>query len=295
MHAERPSSTALLIARCILLADRDPALRPLVPPGAVEPLMAMLASVGGGQWFQFALKHESARASLRTLERAVLPGIVAHYLARKQWIEQRALEALDAGCTQFVVLGAGFDTLAWRLHQTRPDVNFMELDHAATQRPKSRALVRGRNVTFVPVDLTRTLPAEALRGHPHFDARRRTFWIAEGLFMYFAPARVKEILWDVAHLSGSEIAFTFMAPGRDGRATFRGGSAVIDAWLRLRHESFAWSIAPDSLAEFIRPLGLRLGMTAGAPELRSQVLAPAGLSTHALAEGEFLCTAKSCL
>lgn len=295
MHAGRPSSTARLIARCTLLAARTPALQRLVPIGAAEQVTQFLAKAGGGGWFDFALRREWARALLFTAERAVLPGIIAHYLARKRWIETRAVAALDAGCEQLVVLGAGLDTLAWRLQRTHPHIRCFELDHPATQRAKTAGVAPETNLTLIPADLAHVLPSAVLRADPHFDLRRRTYFIAEGLLMYFSEARVREILSDLAREPAAEIVFTFMEPNANGRATFRGGSPVIDAWLRLRREPFAWALAPRQVRDFLLPLGLQVRALAGARELRDEILAPAGLVTAPLAEGDHLCLATASL
>lgn len=293
MRVDRPSSTARLIARSTLLAARDPRLRSLVPGGAVEPLQRILAATGPGGWFDFALRHASTRALLFAGERAVLPGIIAHYLARKRWLEARATTALAHGCEQLVVLGAGFDTLAWRVRATHPHAHFFELDHPATQRPKAAALGSAPRLAFLPADLGQILPSTALRSAPGFDPARRTCFIAEGLLMYFPESRVREILADLARHPASTLAFTFMAPGADGRAEFRGGGAAIGAWLRLRREPFASALAPARLAAFLHPLGLTLREHAGDSELRAEILSPAGLASLPLAAGEHLCLAST--
>ncbi len=293
MRADRPSSTALLIARSTLWAAHNPELRPLVPPEAIAPLEAMLVAAGGGSWFALVQRHEWTRRLILRGERALLPGIIAHYLARKRWLELRVNRALSDGCQQVIVLGAGFDTLAWRLHRKNPGVQFLELDHPATQRPKAIALTIGENLALLPVDLAQALPTDVLRLHPRFSARRRTCVVAEGLLMYFPEARVAEILSDVAKLPAMKVVFTFMAPGPDGHGAFLGGSFAIGAWLRLRREPFAWAISPEHMEDFLRPLGLRLLEIVGATGLRAEVLAPAGLPDVALAEGEHLCLATA--
>lgn len=292
MRIDRPSSTARLIARCTLLAARQPELRPLVPAGAAGLIGTILANTDGNYWIDFALRHAPLRALLLAGERAILPGIITHYLARKRWLEIRASAALSAGCEQLVVLGAGFDTLAWRLQFAHPTVQFFELDHPATQRPKVAALGATPNLSFIPADLAHLLPSSGLRADPRFDPRRRTCIIAEGLLMYFPESRVREILTDLKRLPAAEIAFTFMAPGPDGRAAFRGGSPAIGAWLRFRREPFAWALLPTQLPAFLRSLGLHLRDVAGATELRGEILAPAGLAGAPLAEGEHLCLAS---
>jgi len=291
MRADRPSSTARLIARCTLLASRDPIFRALVPPDTPAPLTAMLGATGGGLWFDVCLRSRGLRSLLAAFERLILPGITAHYLARKTWLEHRAVAALEAGCAQIVILGAGFDTLSWRLHRRYPAAKFFELDHPATQRPKAAALLPAANLTFLPADLAAISPSRVLARCDGFDPLVPACFIAEGLLMYFPAPRVAEILSDLARFPRSTIAFTHMAPGRDGRAAFRGGSPAIGAWLRWRREPFAWAISPSQLADFLRPLGLKPQLQAGADELRAQILAPAGLASIALAEGEHLCLA----
>lgn len=293
VQQDRPSSTARLIARCTLLAASDERLRPLVPAGAIAQIETLLTRIGDDSWFGFARRHTLTRALLLAGELLVLPGIIAHYLARKSWLEARASAALSAGFEQVVVLGAGFDTLACRLHSAHPTVRFFELDHPATQQPKADALKVASNLVFLPADLARVLPSSILLAAPRFDSRRRTFIVAEGLLMYFAETRVREILSDLTRLPAAQVAFTFMAPGADGRAAFRGGSPAIGAWLRFRREPFAWALEPTRLTAFLIPLGLHPLATAAAAELRAEVLAPAGLATIALAEGEHLCLAST--
>jgi len=297
MLPDRPSSTALLIARSIVLAERHPRWRRLVPQGAIEPLARMLAVAGPSRTFSFLLRREWGRTLLARIEPIVLPGIILHYLARKRWLENVVVVALQSGCEQVVVLGAGFDTLAWRLHRAWPKTLFVELDHPGTQTGKTTALsclVPGGNLRFLPCDLGRELPSVCLGRLPEFDSRRRTCFVAEGLLMYFTLDRVTRILGDLAHVATDSIlAFTFMERGPHGQAAFRGRQSWIDAWLKLRREPFAWAVAPAELDSFLRPLN-KWGVKslAGADELRREILVPADLADARLAVGEWLCAAS---
>src|SRR5205085_3645641 len=73
------------------------------------------------------------------LERATLPGICLHFALRKQILRRHAQAAIDAGCTQVIVLGAGLDTLCLELKAARPDLCCIEIDHPATQALKRSA------------------------------------------------------------------------------------------------------------------------------------------------------------
>jgi methyltransferase (TIGR00027 family) len=278
-----------------MLAAHHPQWRVLVPRHGIDALTRLNRTALPSGMLSFLVGRWWGRALLSQVEQVVLPGVVLHYLARKRWLEQVVLTALQDGCEQVVILGGGFDTLAWRLHSAWPATVFCELDHPGTQRGKAAALSPGAasNLYFRPTDLTRELPSTSLRQLPAFDSQRCTCFVAEGLLMYFQLDRVTTILRDLAGFApNSTLAFTFMERGPDGRAGFRGRQSWIDAWLRSRRESFCWALNPADLDEFLRPLGpWRVSALAGAAELRREVLAPAGLADAALAQGEWLCSA----
>ena len=291
MHPCRSSSTARLIARSTLLAAHDHERHRLVPSGAVAPVAAMLAADGPAFWFKLALHHPGAGALLRRLEHTVLPGIITHYLARKRWLENATTSALASGCTQVVILGAGFDSLAWRLHRERPGVRFFELDHPATQAAKRAALRVEPNFTFLAADLSSVLPGEVLCGCPAFSPNDPTLFLAEGLLMYFPEARVAALLRDLAGLTlpAATVLFSFMAAGPDGSISFQGEHAAVGWWLRRQSEPFRWGIARADLPAFLRACGLESQALADHEVLRDRILAPLGLAGLPLARGECLC------
>src|SRR2546429_330833 len=100
MKASQSSGTALLIARAVLLADATPALRPLLVDNSVELTRRLLDIAQKTGWFDFVMHHRIARAALLALERAALPGIIVHWLARKCLLDALAREALGRRCRQ---------------------------------------------------------------------------------------------------------------------------------------------------------------------------------------------------
>ena len=290
MRGDRPSATAILIARSILLSSRDESHRRLVAPGEAEATARILAQRPSA-WFDFALHHGWSRRLLFAAEHRLLAGMFAHYLARKRWLEETTCQALDRGVQQVVVLGAGFDTLACRLHRERPAVHFFELDHPATQAPKKRALGPAANLTYLPVDLASDSPAAVLRTCPAFSTNKPTLFIAEGLLMYFPEKRVVALLRELASLTRppGEMLFTFMGQAPDGSITFRGEHAAVSRWLRWRREPFQWGITRAALPEFLRSLGWRVDPVVDHDGLRTRILAPRGLTNLPLARGECLC------
>lgn len=283
MKADRPSSTSLLIARALLLADATSELRPLLLGESAALTRRLLDAAEPAAWFELALRHPLPRRFLFALERLLLPGILLHYLVRKRLLDALAHEALDAGCQQVVVLGAGLDTLAWRLPAAR--VCF-EMDHPATQAIKRRA--GGAGPVLVAADLLHGSVAELLRAQAQFVPDQPTLYVAEGLLMYLPPARVAELFREIAALSapGSRFAFTFMEARPDRPIGFHNQRRLIDWWLRWRAEVFHWVLARPDVETFASQHGWRLASLSTPEELRRRFLTPAGLGAAPLATGE---------
>lgn len=291
MRSDSPSDTATLIARSILLSARDPELAPLLSPGEEEVTRRMLGTRADGGWFAFAEQHPWARRSLMLAERFLLGGIFAHYLARKRWIEGEVRGAIANGIRQVVVLGAGYDSLAVRLHREFPQVVFYEIDHPATQRSKRESVAPATNLHFLAAELSSELPHEVASSCPDFSCGEPSVVIAEGLTMYFHGGRVKELLRSSAKLAGGEgrVIFSFMEAEENGSIAFRGGNPLIGWWLHLRREPFHWGCRRQDLPEFLRAAGLDIQTVANHRDLRAKVLAPRRAALVRLARGESLC------
>lgn len=284
-----PSNTALLVARSIVLAAEDERLRKLVAPGEVEILWRILGE--GGGWFGWARRRVWARGIFFKTMDLMVPGIVPHYLARKRRIEVAVREAVAGGATRVVVLGAGFDTLAWRLRDEFPDVEFLELDHPATQGVKRRALGEAANFTYRQVDLAEEWLGDRLKTAGGIS----TVFVAEGLTMYLREERVAALLRDLASLAGpaGRVIFTFMEEDDAGSIGFRGQNPLVAGWLKLRSEPFLWGIRRDHLPGFLESCGLGEVELIDDVRLRDEILVPHGLGEIRLARGECVCLCSS--
>ena len=64
----------------------------------------------------------------------------SNVLSRSAFTEEELVHAVELGCRQYVLLGAGFDTSALRLADALRDCVTFEVDHPATQAAKRAAL-----------------------------------------------------------------------------------------------------------------------------------------------------------
>lgn len=144
---------------------------------------------------------------------AELPVDVLTY--RTKVFDAALLDALQNGATQVVVLGAGFDSRAYRFRTQLAEVRYLEVDYGPTQAYKRQRLaelseVIPPNVSFVPVDFTKDDLLQQLRA-ADYSEQRRTFFLWEGVTYYLPESAVRNTLEFVRDHSapGSRLAFDY--------------------------------------------------------------------------------------
>jgi len=289
---DQASRTALLIAASLVLLHRDPKYSGLISSTSADFCARVLETHSSQtRLFLKIIRQGWFRPIAKLIERITIPGILVHYALRKECIALLARSALTNGATQVVVVGAGFDPLSLELLLNFPVAEFWEIDHPATQRQKMRVLPKTatERLHFVAVDLSTTgLDTEGLI-KSNFDPTQRTFWIAEGLLMYLRPEKVSSLMRTSSSLSapGSQVAFTFMENGSNGRIRFDSQSKLVDWWLHRRGESFVWGTTRSDLVETVRPW--RIVRFFDHDDLRQM---KSGLADEPIARGEVICLAE---
>jgi len=174
--------------------------------------------------FRMALVHRVARlliaAGARSTLRRRFGPIMDILTMRTLAIDEALAEALVTprapAIDQLVILGAGLDARAFRLHGlARIDV--FEVDHPATQAYKrartSAYSPLARSLRFVAVDFEREGLDDRLLSAGH-DPARRSAWIWEGVIVYLSDAALRTTLHSVAALSppGSRLLAQYREP-----------------------------------------------------------------------------------
>jgi len=176
------------------------------------------------------------------------PGARTSAIARTRLIDDWAGEAVSLGARQIVVLGAGFDTRAWRL-PCFSNLPVFEVDHPATSARKS-AIVRAtgmstHNVRFVAVDfewqeLDRVLAAAG------FAAGKRALVIWEGVTNYLMAEAVDGALRWVATLAeSSRLIFTYVDAGLINGSDRFGDAAAARRVVASVGEPWTFGLEPD--------------------------------------------------
>lgn len=173
----------------------------------VKERREVLISVG---WATLkALSFFSYDKQNQLLDRGAFPGYSQHCAMRKKFIEQEVIQAIHNGAKQVIIPGAGYDSLALRLHKIYPDVTFIELDRGHTRDTKLEAIKSlknnsnsaiakfgeiGDNLEFMECDLSKPDWHDKLGTNPKFDKTKKTVVVAEGFTMYLTEAEVIKFL-----------------------------------------------------------------------------------------------------
>lgn len=136
----------------------------------------------------------------------------AFMVARSRYAEDELARAFAKGVKQYVILGAGLDTFAYR--NPHVELRVFEVDHPDTQAWKRERLEAGAieipsSLMFVPIDFERqTLAAELL--HSGFRADEPAFFSWLGVTPYLTRDAFTGTLNFVAKLPGaSGVLFDF--------------------------------------------------------------------------------------
>lgn len=202
------------------------------------------------------------------------PGVRTSVVARTRLIDDTIADALREPLEQFVVLGAGFDTRAYRIPGLRNLLVF-EVDHPDTQATKQAALRRAlpappENVRFVACDFTRG-DLESDMNAAGFREAARTFILWEGVTNYLSEEAVDTTLrWCSRAAPQSLVLFTYVHKALFSDPTTFVGTKQLFAYLGKVGERFTFGIDPSELAGFLSRRGLSLASDVGAAEYRER-------------------------
>lgn len=260
MRQGRPSRTALKVALAIVTLGAKPGMENVLPPGIVEASTRLL--VESGVVRSTTMRWAGSRKAVSVYEAFdwMLPGQFVAFAHRKAFFDRQVREALGTGACQVLVLGAGYDTLAWRLASAFPNVNFFEIDHPATARLKAKGLKKmGQpgNLYLIAEDLSQHKLVDVIKADESWDLHARTIILAEGLVMYLPADAVLSLFSQCAELvgDGSRFVFSYIPTGRDGRPDVGRWTGLM-LWLQKAvGEPWTWSIQPEELDSFLQGAG----------------------------------------
>jgi methyltransferase (TIGR00027 family) len=206
------------------------------------------------------------------------PGARAAGIARTQWIDKEAAQALRV-VPQLVQLGAGFDSRAFRLPEAEHVTTF-ELDFPDTSRAKQAALRQAfgglpSRVRFVEIDFNRQSLTDAL-AHAGFVPALPACFIWEGVTNYLTAEAVDGALRQIAQAApGSIVLFTYIHRDVLDRPARFFGAAKTVARLQSYAEPWTFGLHPEELGDYLASRGLQLVEDLSAAEVWQRAGRPA--------------------
>jgi methyltransferase (TIGR00027 family) len=206
------------------------------------------------------------------------PGLWASLTCRKRYIADKLTESLN-DVDAVVILGAGFDTLAYRLARTTR-IPIFEVDQPINITRKATAVRRvlgelPDSVRLVPLNFEQDNVLSVLAGHG-YRPESRTFFVWEAVTQYLTADAVHatlEALRPVA--SGSRLVFTYVRRDFIDGVNLYGAESLYRRF-RGRRQLWRFGLAPEEVATFLGEHGWRLAEQAGPDLIMQRYIEPTG-------------------
>jgi methyltransferase (TIGR00027 family) len=264
IHTGQPSRSALRVAA--LRAVHQLLDEPIVLPDPVAlPILGAKAEA-------------ELRADPFVLNDPLSRGLRASLVVRSRLAEDELARSVAAGVRQYVLLGAGLDTFAYRnVHRTL-GLQVFEVDHPATQAWKQQCLRDAaievpETTTFVPVDFEQSTLSDGLtQARFRLDQPACVAWL--GVSVYLTREAVLDTLRFVASLpAGSSVTFDYVVPASLLNPVEQALRAHLEQQITEQGEPWVSYFEPAELQATLRQLGFQAVRDFGAEELNARYLA----------------------
>jgi methyltransferase (TIGR00027 family) len=184
--------------------------------------------------------------------------IRAFMAARSRYAEDELAAAIGRGATQYVVLGAGLDTYAYRNTHTR--LRVFEVDHPATQAWKRKQLDDAgitipSSLTFVPTDFEEQSLDSALESSG-FQAGEISFFSWLGVTPYLTAEAAMATLAFIGSLpTGSGVVFDYAVERSSLDAVEQMAMDALASRVARAGEPFRLFLDPRALNRMLRAAG----------------------------------------
>jgi methyltransferase (TIGR00027 family) len=204
------------------------------------------------------------------------PGVRPAVIARTRLIDEHMSKAMRDGIAQVAILGAGFDTRAWRITGA---ASIFEVDHPNTSAFKQRHLRNAKSlapVHYVTLDFNRD-NLDKMLVLAGYDPRCPTFFLWEGVTNYLTETAVRQTFLSVGKAAlGSRIAFTYVHRDIITNPERFAGGLELQRRLAKMEEPFTFGLDPSELAGFLKPYSLTLIEDIGSVDYRIRYMGANG-------------------
>jgi methyltransferase (TIGR00027 family) len=255
---QKPSETAMFAALRRAIAHKEFANETLGPDYLAEFFLPA--------HFRFFLRFKKIRSNTKEKLDGFLPGLNEYMIARTAYFDSLFLDALNNKIQQIVLLGAGYDSRAYRYVNSNHRTRVFELDIAPTQDRKRKCLKAARidipqQVRFVPINFNEESLRDVLEkaGYEH---QEKTLFIWEGVSYYLDVESVDATLEFVSKYShkDSVIAFDYTISVTEENINRYYGAKEFTQTMKEHHanEELMFSIEEGEIDSFLEQRELKM-------------------------------------
>ena len=200
------------------------------------------------------------RSGTGTLEAPWARRLRSHVVLRSRYAEDCLARAVSHGMRQYVLLGAGLDTFAYRQPAWAQKLRIFEVDHSASQQAKRASLQAAgveipSNLEFAAIDFESISLREGLLASS-LDLTQPAFFSCLGVLVYLTEEAADALFALVASLPApSELVFTFSPPESSLEAREAQGRASLAAVVEKLGEPWRTHFEPAVLVEKLYCMG----------------------------------------
>ncbi len=205
---------------------------------------------------EWAARHPEEVNAMHEQRERFLPGLNNSIVARVRFFDDFVKRSIDEGTLQLVILGAGYDSRAYRIEGLKK-IRTFEVDQPDTQAVKMDRIkeIFGHlpdHVVYVSADLGRDDLGQRL-AEKGYDRSLKTLFLMEGILMHLQPTAVDEILSFIVKNSSkrSSILFDYHPQSMvDGSSELETGMNIWNHVSQLG-EPFQFGIKEGTIETFL--------------------------------------------
>ena len=211
---------------------------------------------------EYGIKHpDEAKFKIEQMEK-IFPGLSSSIIARVRYFDDYVMKYIEDGVEQLLILGAGYDTRAYRIKELK-DIKVFEVDHPSTQSFKIKKIrdIFGTipyNVSYVSLDFEFEELGQKLFENG-YESSKKTLLIMEGLIMYIPKGAVQKIFSFFTINSGTDSSIIFDYYPE----SVVNGSCKQEIGINIRNfviqqgEPLQFGIEEESIREFLSDNGFK--------------------------------------
>jgi methyltransferase (TIGR00027 family) len=215
-----------------------------------------------------------------------VPGLWGGIMARKRYIDDKVIEAVDGRIETVVNLGAGFDTRAFRL-PALANVPVWEVDQPQNIDAKKARLVTlfervPPHVTLTPIDFDNENLATILALHG-YQPHSKTLFIWEGVTQYLTEAGIRATFEFLTKApAASRLVLTYTPRDFIDGEVFYGQEYLYKQML-LKDKIWHFGLDPENVDDFLGGYGWRVLEHLGYDALDERFVKPTGRKLQSMA------------